>query len=413
MLDWGRSFTCIAPDSPGYGQSQPFADPDVEIADFADAVVQFLDAIGIDRIAAYGFHSGGIILVTALRRHPDRFSALAIGGYAVWTDAERKAFSDNYLPAFVPSPYGEHLTWLWHRILEQSWFFPWFDARPATRMAVAHADPARIDGVVREMLDAGDAYRAGYGAVLRAARDIPDVDEPTSPVLITAYDGDPLQAHVDRLGELPPQWQACKVATPAQHHAQSIAFLAYHALPVGPLKETDEEGFVTVRKAGFDGLVHWRGKRGGMMRVAAPGRSAELIDAAVALVVDPPGHGWSDNWTESAPVDPAAWQTVLTDVAEQLGATDLVYEPAPVGEVERLFPDLTPDRFGAYLAKAWAIVRAGHFFTPWYAADAAHAAPFDTRDIAPERLALEHRALLEARAPREWLQALRAIEASV
>ena len=67
---------------------------------------------------------------------------------------------------------------------------------------------ARVDAVVRELLDAGDAYRAGYGAVLRAPRDIPPADAATPPVLITAYDGDPLQAHIDRLGAMPAGWRA-------------------------------------------------------------------------------------------------------------------------------------------------------------------------------------------------------------
>ena len=76
-----------------------------------------------------------------------------------------------------------------------------------------------------EMLDAGDAYRLGYGAVLRAPRDIPPPDAVTPPVLITAYDGDPLQAHIDRLGAMPSGWAAAKVATPKEHQDRSLAFL--------------------------------------------------------------------------------------------------------------------------------------------------------------------------------------------
>ena len=70
-----------------------------------------------------------VILVAALRRHPDLFRCLAIGGYAVWTPEEMAIFGESYLPEFHPSGYGEHLTWLWSRMLEQSWVFPWFDTR--------------------------------------------------------------------------------------------------------------------------------------------------------------------------------------------------------------------------------------------------------------------------------------------
>src|SRR5687767_7587119 len=64
MRDWSAHFTVIAPDTPGFGQSDPLqGEPDID--DFADAIVAFLDAVGIDRVGAYGFHSGGIILASA------------------------------------------------------------------------------------------------------------------------------------------------------------------------------------------------------------------------------------------------------------------------------------------------------------------------------------------------------------
>jgi pimeloyl-ACP methyl ester carboxylesterase len=259
MERWSEHFTCIAPDTPGFGQSDPLpGEPEIDA--FADAIIHFMDAAGLDRVPAYGFHSGGIILVTALKRHPQRFSALAVGGYAVWTQAEREIFGEAYLPPFQPSAYGEHLTWLWNRILEQSWFFPWFDVRPETRLSVAHDDPERVHATVMDMLAAGDAYRAGYGAVLRAPRDIPPADFAGPPVLITAYDGDPLQAHLQRLGPLPSNWQARAVVTPRQHQDESFAVLLGHASSQsGSLRDSAIRGFAPVATDDWQGLIHWRG----------------------------------------------------------------------------------------------------------------------------------------------------------
>ena len=362
MREWGAQFTCIAPDSPGFGQSDPLpGDPDID--DFADATVALLDALGLKRVAAYGFHSGGIILVTALKRHPERFSCLAIGGYAIWTPAELAIFGENYLPPFVPLPYGEHLTWLWNRVLEQSWVFPWFDVRDAARLPSAHDDPERVHAVVMEMLDAGDAYRAGYGAVLRAPRDIPPVDAVTPPVLITAYDGDPLQAHIDRLGPMPKGWNAYKVTTPAEHQAASSDFLRAHGedQSAPPMVEETDAWFVRVIAAGFDGLIHcWDGDR-----------------------VDPPGHGLSGNWQGEAPTDPATWLAVFDRFTASTGHA-VVLPPLPKGDPDLLYPDLRPDRFGTYLTKAWAISRAEVLFDPWYEVGAATARPID-----PARLDLD------------------------
>ena len=106
MEKWGEHFTCIAPDTPGFGQSDPLPPiqgREPEINDFADALSEFIAALGLKQCLAYGFHSGGIILVATVKRHPALFSALAIGGYAVWTEAEMKLFGERYLPEWHPS----------------------------------------------------------------------------------------------------------------------------------------------------------------------------------------------------------------------------------------------------------------------------------------------------------------------
>jgi haloalkane dehalogenase len=406
MQLWGAHFTCIAPDTPGFGQSDPLPKPNPDINDYADAVVEFVRALGLPRTAAYGFHSGGIILVTALKRQPEMFSGLAVGGYAVWTPQEMAIFGERYIPPFLPSLYGEHLPWLWQRIMEQSWFFPWFDVRGEARLPGAHDDPLRTHAIVMEMLDAGDAYRLGYGAVLRAPRDIPPVDAATPPVLISAYDGDPLQAHIDRLGAMPAGWSAQKVATPAEHQTLSLDFLRAHAGPaVSDFAEDDDAGFVSVETAHFAGLVHWQGK-GDRIALHDPGSEAALQTAPGHVGIDLPGHGLSSGWKGEAPTDAAPWQAVADAAAGALGvvATRL---PAPSqGDPALLFPDLSPDRHGAYLTAAWSICRARHFFTPWYQASAATAIGFNPAEITAERLALEHRALLRATNGRAFASAL-------
>jgi pimeloyl-ACP methyl ester carboxylesterase len=374
MRNWGAHFTCIAPDTPGFGQSDPLPGAPT-IDDFADANIALLDALGLGQVAAYGFHSGGIILVTALKRHPERFSRLAVGGYAIWTPEEMAVFGESYLPPFQPSAYGEHLTWLWNRILEQTWVFPWFDVRDAARLPNPHDDPQKVHAVVMEMLDAGDAYRAGYGAVLRAPRDIPPVDAVTPPVLITAYDGDPLQAHIDRLGPMPKGWSAAKVATPADHQAASLAFLLEgDGESVGALPEAGDAGFVHVTTTSFDGLIHWHGDH-----------------------VDPPGHGLSDDWKGAPPEAWPDWQAVFESF-ETASGRPVVLPPLPKGDPHLLYPDLAPDRFGAYLTRAWSIARAAALFDPWYEVNAATALPIDAARITPEALAVDTRNRLRATA---------------
>ncbi|MGB3472598.1 MAG: alpha/beta fold hydrolase [Erythrobacter sp.] len=398
MQQWGAHFTCVAPDSSGFGQSDPLAlagGAPPEIDAFADGLCDFLDALGVDRCPAYGFHSGGIILVTALKRNPERFTRLAVGGYAIWSEAEMRIFGERYLPPFHPSDYGEHLTWLWNRMLEQSWVFPWFDTREEARLSVAHADVPRVAQAVSEMLDAGNDYQAGYGAVLRAPRDIPASDADVPPCLISAYDGDPLQEHIDRLGEMPAGWAARKVATREEHQAVSLAFLQ-EDLASGDtpdLAEDDNEGWLALDH----GLIHWKGTKGGTLVLHAP--AAEMAEPeAGELAIDVPGHGQSDplaspraggelSETGSHLRGSAqAFETAITAAAEALDASEIIHPKAPRGDPEHLYPDMTPDRFGQYLQRAWAAARAEAFFAPWYEASAANAIPLDPARLAPATL---------------------------
>jgi haloalkane dehalogenase len=399
MREWGAHFTCIAPDTPGFGQSTPLALTQPEIDDYADAIIEFADALGCGPIPAYGFHSGAIILITAVKRRPDVFRAIAAGGYAVWTAEETRVFGEKYLPPFLPQSYGEHLTWAWNRVLEQSWFFPWYQAEPATRLSMANDDPMKIHEIILEILDAGDYFRLGYGAVLRAPRDIPPVDAVTPPVLITAYKADPLHAHLARLGAMPANWQAYGVETPADQVAANLAFLKDHAGgAVAAFPEDGDQGFLPIKTAAFDGLIHWQGNAtDGTLHTHSPGSECALT-VAEGLRIDLPGHGLSSPWQGTAPTDWAAWQAVIDAVVAHFDVKEVKHTlPAP-GDPDRLYPDLTPDRYGHYLITAWSKARAAHFFAPWYEASAANSIDFAPGDVTPERLVLEHRALIRGTA---------------
>jgi pimeloyl-ACP methyl ester carboxylesterase len=395
MMKWAEHFTCIAPDTPGFGQSDAL--PGVpEINEFADAICEFADALGLGPCAAYGFHSGGIILVTALKRQPHRFRALAVGGYAIWNEEEMRIFGERYLPEFHPSDYGEHLAWLWNRMLEQSWVFPWFDTREEARLSVAHADVARVAQAVSEMLDAGNAYQAGYGAVLRAPRDIPAVDAKVPPCLISAYDGDPLQAHIDRLGAMPKGWAAKKVKTSVEHQEVSLQFLLTHsgADPCPTLNEDANEGWLALD----GGLIHWKGERGG--KVVLHGPAEEMSDpGAGEIAIDVPGHGQSDDFEDIS--------LAIHEAASALMDSGIEWPVPPVGDPARLYPDMAPDRFGQYLQRAWAAARGEAFFEPWYEASAANAIPLDPSRLYPQTL--HARALARIRAgdaARRWHETL-------
>lgn len=423
IRDWSRDFTCLAPDTPGFGESAPFTIPNPHVNDYADAVLAFMDALGLPQAGAYGTHSGAITLVTAAKRAPHRFTAIAANGYAVWTDAERADFGANYTPLFTPTPYGEHLTWAWHRIREQSWFFPWYAADDAHRLPMAHDDAATIHATVMDVLAAGSSYAPGYAAMLQAPRDLPEPGAPTPPVIVLGRNGDPLQAHIDRLGTLPPNWRAEKLGLEAEVEAASRDWLRTHATAAMPMpRAPDDQGFIGV--PGF-GQLQWLGDRAsGILRLHAPGSAAELVAAPGVLALDLPNHGLSDSLD---PVTLAALIDVLARGLDALLTADLtriegigasariaaalsarvnLKPPETILQTTAAWPDLTPDTAGSHLTRAWAMARAEVAFTPWNVPKAANARAFSPAELAPHRLHRRVLAALRARKVTELLQIL-------
>jgi hypothetical protein len=408
---WSAHFTCIAPDTPGFGESDPLPVAAPDVGDYADAVLAFLDAIGLARCGAYGFHSGAIILATAAKRAPERFWAMVTEGFAMWTDAERADFGANYTPPYTMTAYGEHLTWTWNRIREQSWFFPWYACADSHRLPHAHDDVAQNHDMVMDVLAAGPSYALGYAAVLQAPRDLPEPGQPTPPTLVSGYDGDPMKAHIDRIQTLPEGWATAKCVLPVEAKAAALDWLRPRAetgavLPRAP----DDEGFTTVPDWG---QLHWIGDRAaGHLHLHAQGSAAEFTGMANALALDLPGHGLSDGFaappTLAALLDVlvAALEPLLTapltrisgdgasarlavHLAAKLGVSaDPVPDAPPAG-----WPDLTPDRFGSHLTRAWGFARAEAAFDPWDQPSKANAKTLAPGVLEPARL---HRRVLAA-----------------
>ena len=57
MEMWSNDFLMIAPDTPGFGASDPLESQKVTIEEIAEATIELADALGIDRFGLYGFHT--------------------------------------------------------------------------------------------------------------------------------------------------------------------------------------------------------------------------------------------------------------------------------------------------------------------------------------------------------------------
>jgi pimeloyl-ACP methyl ester carboxylesterase len=71
-------FRVYLPDLPGYGRSEQPADFSYSVADEAEAVVGFLDALGLKHVDLGGWSMGGAIVQHVAARHPERVRKLML-----------------------------------------------------------------------------------------------------------------------------------------------------------------------------------------------------------------------------------------------------------------------------------------------------------------------------------------------
>jgi len=81
--DWGwisgslaEDFYCIAPDLPGHGKSTSLPDETYTMEGTAQAVVELMEALGIQRATIAGYSMGGRLALYLALRHPERCAGL-------------------------------------------------------------------------------------------------------------------------------------------------------------------------------------------------------------------------------------------------------------------------------------------------------------------------------------------------
>jgi pimeloyl-ACP methyl ester carboxylesterase len=197
----GRA-TVFALDTPGCGDSDPLDRPAPEATDYADALADTLDALGLERFVLYGTHTGAAIAMALALRQPHRVARLVIDGLGVFDGPERAQLLDSYLPSFAPQTDGSHLPRLWARVRDQYLFFPWNHRGAGARLWLPLPPPEALQLVVQDLLRAGDAYRAPYAAAFRF-RAADAVARLGVPSFIGVREDDMLLPHLQRLGPVP------------------------------------------------------------------------------------------------------------------------------------------------------------------------------------------------------------------
>lgn len=413
MERWKTDFTCIAPDSPGFGLSDPLDVASADMRDFADAAIEFMDALGIERAAVYGFHTGAMISAAIAAAYPDRIVCAAANGYVMLSEAERADIVANYLPELKPSWDGAHLTWLWARMREQLIFFPWYRKSLADRMYVDLPPPAALHAGLLDFMRSGDHYRVGYRAAFTMRSDLALRDTKV-PVLVTANSTDVLAKQLPRIRNVAPTVEVQVGGDVDATHDLCRNFIERHKPPKQP-KTSPLRALPGRMSADYVPLAK------GQLRLRrnddAAGRAVVVLHDALGssetttkvalgfigrrpvISINLAGHGESDPILASDAVTIEAHAEVLQQAlavlqiehADIVGldggglvglelavrAPKLVRHLAMIGvpyharatanELQRHYaPDIQPNWFGGHLLEAWYVVRDHGLFFPWY-----------------------------------------------
>jgi len=84
-----QGFLAIAPDTPGYGMSDP---PRCQptVPDYARFMIELLDHLGIARCVVAGHHTGAVVAACLAVRYPDRIAGVVMHGAAAFSAEERR-----------------------------------------------------------------------------------------------------------------------------------------------------------------------------------------------------------------------------------------------------------------------------------------------------------------------------------
>lgn len=412
MEIFGQQFTCLAFDTPGFGLSDPLPIESPSVEDFADALADVLSALGIEKVATYGRHTGASIAVEFAARHPQRCSMALADGFAVFAKAYSAQELDAYLEPIVPQWDAGHLLRLWFRYRDQHVFWPWNKQFDAHRSDTDVPDLEFLHRGVVELLQAGDGYRVGYAAPFRhrALGVVPDLKVP---VCFGNRPGDSmfLTRHLYPAGvwmsDVPREFEAA-----SQHE---LGLLAQHPAP-SPVPDAPACQALPHRLT--EAYVDFEGAQLAVRSMGAlsndtpvlllhhsPG-SSRLYETDMltigqqhpVLALDLPGHGESDALPHN-PQDHDTWVKAVCQVLDHLGVPKVhlwghqggaalacalaVQCPHRVATVtldaplwvdaamrntmlEKGIPDVQPSWEGAHWLRAWHHTRDAELWWPWF-----------------------------------------------
>ena len=228
ILTLAKNHTVIALDSPGYGESHGLAVEQPQIGDYADAMSDTLDALGLTRVDLFGSHTGAAIAMETAARYPERVRRVVLDGLPAYPPKERARYLASYTPSLAPRQDGSHLVTMWSMRRDMFLFSPWFDHSAEARRVNDLPSVEYLHGAAVDFLRAGPEYWKGYHAAFRYDPS-EAVAQTKVPTLVTTRTGDSLERHLSRMTKV--SSTVTVEPPPADFDQRALQFLKGEPLP--------------------------------------------------------------------------------------------------------------------------------------------------------------------------------------
>ena len=200
---FSQSRAVYAIDTLGNGDSSAPRGDTPEIADFTNAHMRAIEALGISEFDLHGGHTGGNIACEIAIALPDRVRHLILDGMSLYSENERADMLANYAPPLDITSDGRHLLWAWNFVRDGFLFWPWYKSDAAHIRAIGLPAVDALHDKFVEVIKAARTFHKSYNAAIAYRKEdrLPLVRVPT---LLAYEQTDVLLPYLERVSNLLP-----------------------------------------------------------------------------------------------------------------------------------------------------------------------------------------------------------------
>jgi len=158
----------IALDTPGYGQSDPLPHPPTSLAEYAQAFLAGIDALGIQTFGLYGTATGAQLALAMARAAPERITRLVLDNCGLFNEAQVAEWEPKYFPDLSPRADGSHMMSVWEVARRQFISFPWFSDAPEHQLNRPPSPLSIVQSMANHFLLATPSYDTAYRLAFHA-----------------------------------------------------------------------------------------------------------------------------------------------------------------------------------------------------------------------------------------------------